>query len=363
MRSSLIALIAAGLASGPVLAQARVNLAEIYPAATCTNYTSRGTLGGNAGEILLEWPESHFSGVGHDLTGNGTILTGFTHVVQDQNAATTSTYSLLLRRAVGGRPSTDAAGILLQTSSLSLPQGTGTIAWIITHDFASPTTVLPTCDTFYMGVSTVAAPWPNDGLSWHMATATTVGGTQGDNPANDPRVPNLAWDRVAGSAVATQPTPRTYRFGLRVGAAVLNLGNIDLGWISGCGRLNNFTSYGLGGMWPQITGPRADGLWCRVRDAASAQGSFVLLSSPLLACPGIPLPSLASGALYLYPDRLVPMALGSLGPDGEGTTQVASPGTIPTALAGRLLDFQAFTLGSAGVLPGRLSNRASTRFF
>src|SRR5688572_31432618 len=106
---NLVPFVAAVTITCGVLAS-QVNLAEIYPGSNCTNFTSRGSLGSNGGEILLEWPVTHFSGIGHDRTGRGTILSGFVHVVQDQYAATPSTYSVLVRRGVGGRPSTDAAG-------------------------------------------------------------------------------------------------------------------------------------------------------------------------------------------------------------------------------------------------------------
>ncbi|MEZ5966370.1 MAG: hypothetical protein R3F56_21220 [Planctomycetota bacterium] len=338
-------------------AQFRASEFQIYPAPNTADFATRGTLGNNPGEILMEVPATHFSGIGQDNTGTGTILIGFRHVLQERASATGNTYSLLVRRGTGGRPSTDSAGILMQTSTLTGPPSSGNAAWIITYDLATPSAALPTCDTFYFGVETSPAT-SFTGLAWHMVT--TGGPARGDNPAESPLVPNLAWDRVSGSLVPRQPPVCAYNMSVRVLAPVLNVGNVDPSWSNGSAI--NFTSYGLGGMWPQVSGTRSDGLACRVRDANNANGSFVVFASSGVVCPGSPLGNLATGALYLTPSVLVPVASASLTNTGEGTALIAAPASLPTALSNHTLHLQAFTLGIGATLPGHLSNRASTRF-
>ena len=95
----------------PLATQPQSNLFEIYPAANCTNFTSRGGLGANAGEVLLQVPCSHFVGVGQGDTGSQTSLLGFNYVIQDQNASTPDPYHVVVRSDNHGVPNCAGSGV------------------------------------------------------------------------------------------------------------------------------------------------------------------------------------------------------------------------------------------------------------
>ncbi|MEZ5967058.1 MAG: hypothetical protein R3F56_24690 [Planctomycetota bacterium] len=337
----------------------------------CTNYTSRGGLGTGAGENLLEVSGWHFSGVGHAPSGTGTILLGYRHMLQDQNAATVEPYAFVVRSDDGsGAPACGAGGQLLRTAPVSSPPGTRIMAWDLTATFSTPSTVLPQCASFYFGLDFAAAPaWSDDGLSTHIGTYSTypTNGTEADNPAR--RSPNLGWNCING--VPAQPAGgRCIRYEVIVSAPVLNLGNTDpwlIGVTSNCvsyllNSQGNPRSFGAGGLWPDI-GSRRDGLDCRVRDAASPNGAFVVMAAPnARTCPGTIWPAIASGALYLLPSNMVQVAVGSLDASGGGEAVLVPPATIPPRLRGSRLDLQAMTLSATLRLPGTFTNRAAAQF-
>jgi len=364
MRSLLLVPIA--LAS-TAMAQTPTNLFEIYSG--CTNYTSRGSLGVNAGEIMLQVPSSHFAGVAQDAAGGGTNLTGFQYITQDQNGSTTETYFMVVRADNSGAPDcTTTPGRLIYAGPLTTPASTVTtpVAWQITATLATASTAVPLCNTFYVGSEVIAAPgWTNDGQSFHICTYYLLGATQADNPA--PAAPNLAWDCLAGAPV--QPgSARLPRFGLIAGAAVLNLGNNDatLTNTANCVTTLANVSFGAGGMWPEAqgaSGPRNDGLNFRVRDAANANGLAVVFLGQNIGCPGLPLAGLANGALYLNPGGIF-LQLAQAPLDAAGlSTGLLLPGSPAVASAvNRVIDFQAFTIGASFALPGNLTNRASVAY-
>jgi hypothetical protein len=363
MRSLLIATLSLALAA-TTTAQ---NYFGIYSG--CTNFTSRGALGTNGGDNLLEIKSSHFSGIGHDTAGVGTVLTGFRHVLQDQNASTVENYSFIIRRDSAGAPDCSAAGVILQTATLASPSGAGTLAWIITATLTTPSTLLPLCNTYYHGLNIPAnAGWTADGLSSHIGTYYLLNGTQADNPA--PNAPNIAWNCLNSAPV--QPTSnRTIRYELQVQAAVLNMGNTDptlIGVTTNCvstllNAAGNPRSWGAGGMYPENGGGRNDGLDCRIFDIANQSGLFAVFLGVNLGCPGLPIGSIANGALYLNPaGPFVQVASGTLDTTGTGIATVLPPNTAPLTVVNRFLDFQAFTVGSSFALPGNLSNRASVQY-
>jgi hypothetical protein len=350
-------LLAAAL-SAAAAAQTSANLFDIYSG--CTNFTSRGVVATNAGEYLLQVRASHFVGVGHDPTGNGTLLSGFQYFTQDQNAATVETYSLVVRSDAAGAPDCSAAGLLLSVGPLSTPGGTGTIAWQITTNLTTVSTALPQCSTYYQGLEFAAAPgWPNEGQSVHLTDYPL-----GDNPA--PGALSLTWNCLNGA-----PQQPQFRESIRVGslvrAPVLHMGNVDPSLATTCLVSVGNRSFGAGGMWPQCqgtAGPRNDGLDCRVRDAASANGVFALFLGTDLGCPGVPLSGIADGALYLNPGgAFLQVTAGVLDSGGLGTATAVPPGSAAcTTVVNRFLHFQAFTVGGGFTLPGRLSNRASVNY-
>src|SRR5262249_55075236 len=150
-----------------------------------------------------------------------------------------------------GAPDCTPAGVLLQTGQLSSPGGTGTLAWQITLTFATPTTVLPVCATYYVGLNLTSANWTADGLSSHIGTYYNLNGLQGGNPAEN--APQIAHNCMNGAPLPI-PSNRTIRYEVMTPAAVLNLYNEDptlAGNTSNCIATTTANQdFGVGGMWP-----------------------------------------------------------------------------------------------------------------
>jgi hypothetical protein len=348
--------------SGAVTAQS--NLFEIYSG--CTNNTSRGTLGGAIGDILMKVPQAPFRGVAHDASGGGTVFTGFRFVTQDEDASTQELFDLIVRRDTGaGLPDCTPASALIVTRQLQSPLGPpGRAAWLITVPFATPSTAIPLCGEYYMGMGVAAAPaWVADGQSLHMGSYFLLGGTQADNPS--PNAPNLAWNcALAGLVPSQPPTERCYRFGLLVPAPVLNIGNVDpTVAATNCISTQGNRSWGAGGLYPvSNAGPRQDGLDVRLLDAANPGGFYVVMLGLALPCPGFPFFTFARGALYLHPASLIMGPSGFLDGTGTAIATVVPPGVLPPVGGGAGLPMQAWTIGAGFVLPGSLSNGAASIF-
>ncbi len=341
---------------------------------TCTNFTSRGTLGVAAGSILIEVPGSHFSGIGQDINGTGTQFSSVRYLLQDQNAAVAAEiYDFEIRRESPTPPGPDCspAGVLCGLVGLQSPPGGSPAAFFVTNAFSPPTTCVPSCGTFFMGVNIPAnagwiLPAPTwDGLSIHMGSYYQLQGSTASNVA--PGAPNIAWDCSAGASA--QPTPRTYRFYLSTSAPLLNMCNIDPG-LTGTGHCLSLaappftnTDTGPGGLWPQSEVPagiRHDGLAVRVQHVASAGAPFaVLLGAAGAVCPGQPIPGLITGSLYLSLLGALPIiATGALGANGTAlvpTLIVPGPTYFPRNVT---LPFQAFVLSSTI----HATNMAASRF-
>lgn len=348
-------------------AQTTSNLFEIYPG--CTNYTSRGSLGTDAGELLLQVPATSFAGVAHNDDGRSAQMNGFQCVGQDQDGRTPETYYNIVRCDIGGQPDCSRSGQCLRVGPFTVPGSSfsGPIAWVLTTNLATPFTTCPTpCVTFYMGIEVAAAPaWTTDGLSIHIATSVLTGGTQADNPA--PGAPNLAWECRAGTPNQSDPV-RTLRIGVLTPAAVLNIGNVDntMG-NSNCLSAFGNRSFGVGGMFPRCqgsSGPRNDGLDFRVRDVSNAGGfAFVFAGTPG-SCPGQRLGGVAYGALYLNSGGAL-LQVGSAGLDYTGTgigTILPPQSPVCTSLVNRRVYLQSFSVGPSLSLPGRLSNECIVRY-
>jgi hypothetical protein len=337
---------------------------------TCTNFTSRGGLGSNAGSILVEVPGANISGVGH-TSAPGTLFYNFHYLTQDQNATTVEAYSMEIRGEANPGPGPDCAATLMQLTGLSLPAGAGTLAWMLTNTLGTPSNAVPQCDTFFMGASVAAtAAWPADGQSFHMGSYYLLQGSTASNPA--PNAPDIAWNCLAGASLQVPGSPRTYRFYLGVNAAVLNMANHDP-LLTGAGHCLStapapYTNIdtGPGGLWPQCqgtTGLRNDGLQARVLDALAPNGLFVVfIGTPLPCASGLSVPAFFEGQLYLNPGALISLASGSLDAAGVGVIPLIPPNFPCVRLTNRVVDFQAFTVGSALTLPGRVSNRAGVRY-
>lgn len=355
-----------------LLASAATAQTTYFDVFGCTNFTSRGDTGPNAGEILMKMPDTHIQGLGHDATGTGTNLVGFQYYMQDQNAATVEQYYLIVRGDNAGQPDyTGGSGgsttppPILRAGPLNSPGGSGTLAWIVTATLNTPTTLLPLCSTYYHGSEVQAANWTADGISWHIGTYYLTNGVSiGDNPA--PNAPKLSWNvNYNSQAVTTPGSPRCIRFALGLTSACLNMGNVDpTAPTTNCVVSQNNRSWGAGGMWPQSNiGTREDGLDFRVRDARSANGVYAVFIGADIGCPGIPLPGLADGALYLNPGALTTIGSGLLDGSGVGIGTVLPPNSgVTGAIINRTVSFQGFVIGPAFTLPGKLTNRAGTTY-
>lgn len=325
----------------------------------CTSSTSRGTLGLNAGEILLKNPADLFSGVGHVATGATATLHSLKYTTQDQNAATQEPYTMVFRSESAGQPDPTAAGLLLSVGPLTTPSGTGVAAWTITVTLGNPWTALPMCANYYHGASVAVRPDTSDGQTFHICTYSAA-----DIPAAT--APNLAWNIQAGAPV--QPgTGRVIRLTLGVESAVLKMGNVDPNTAAtNCVSTLGGRSWGAGGMYPvcNSAASRHDGLDYRVRDLANAGGVAAIFIGVNLGCPGVSLGGLANGALYLNPGAaFIQLGVAGLDVAGEGIGTILPPGsTACRAALNRVIDFQAFAVGPAFTLPGNLTNRASVRY-
>lgn len=365
MRSLLLTSLA--LAS---TAMAQNNYHDIYSG--CTNYTSRGTLGTAAGEILIQIPGSHFAGIMHDAAGTGTSVAGFRVVTQDQNGSTQETYFMVGRADAAGAPDITPAGLLIKAGPLLTPVSTvlTPVAWIVTATLATPSTVFPLCGTYYHGMEVAGAPlWTGDGQSNHICTYYNLNGSQADNPSPPPDVvPIVAWNYNFVTNLAVQPNARSIRFELAGGASVLTMANVDpFAAATNCVSAQGGVSWGAGGLWPSSNadglGTRDDGIRARVESIADANGAYAVFLSDGFSCPGIPLGALASGALYLNFGLLTSVGSGVLDATGTGIATIIPPGTsLPRSILGRVIPFQGFSVGATFALPGKLTNVAGSMF-
>lgn len=350
-------------------AMAQVNFHDIYSG--CTNYTSRGTLGAVAGEILIQRPGSHLAGVCQDATGAGTNLVSFRTVTQDQNGSTQETYYMVVRADAAGTPDITAPGLLLRAGPAMTPVSTvlTPVAWIITDTLTTPSTAMPLCGTTYQGMEVgPGVGWPADGQSNHICTYYLLGTTQADNPSPAPDVvPNVAWNFNYTLGVANQPNQRAIRHEIGGTSSVLTIGNVDpLAAAANCVSLQGFRSWGVGGMWPSSNadglGTRDDGIDVRVEDLGNANGLYAVFLSDAFGCPGLPLGSLASGALYLNPGVLLQVGVGLLDATGTGISTVIPPGVVlGSNMLGRVIPMQGISFNGS-LANGHLSNMAGTSF-
>lgn len=296
------------------------------------------------------------------------------YLLQDQNAAAAAEiYDFEIRReaAIPPGPDCSPAGVLCGLVGLQSPLGGSPAAFFVSNAFSPPTNCVPSCGTFFMGVNVPANPgWilPSptwDGLSIHMGSYYVLQGATASNVA--PNAPNIAWNCTAGASA--QPNSRTYRFYLSTPAPLLNMCNVDP-TLAGTGHCLSLavapytnTDTGPGGLWPQSelpSGIRHDGLKVRVQHAASPNAPFaVLLGDAGAVCPGVPIPGLITGNVFLNLLGSLPIiATGSLAADGTAlvpTAIVPGPTYFPRNVT---LPFQAFVLSNAI----HATNMAASRF-
>ena len=281
-------------------------------------------------------------------------LSGMRYVVQDGDRTTSNAFSLVGRKATApdGPADTTATGYLFTTAAFSTPTaaGTGAAAWAFTSTFAAPLPVLPCEAGYYLGVSLAPQLTATDRLT--LQAATTYGATGvGDNP----RIPcpkfHAARVDMPAALFTRSISQRTVTINGLFQHTTLNVGNI-----AGDPAKALYTSYGLGGAYPNCTGTPTptDGLSFRVQDDSNVGGSGALFLATGYFPGGLNLGGI-DGAVWIVPPitSLGSFTLPAAVP-GTFIGTIVPPGTIP-AVTGIQLTFQAVTV-SATFTNGRLSN-------
>jgi hypothetical protein len=312
-----------------------------------TTFSSRNNLPGAAGGDLLQRIDSPlFHGVG--LVRVGTCRTGSRMtarlngarvLIQDEDASTPETYNhVIVRATTSGVP--DVTGpVIFRTGALTTPPGTGTMAWSLIADLATPVEPgIPLAGAWFHGVGlTPNLLWPADGASIHGASS--VVGVSGDN--SHPLAPNAMHtiDRSAGS-LTVQPTQRTSAMFLRLEGAVLRTGQD----VIAAARRGANPSYGWGGVYPYVNRPAGgDGITLHVSDAANAGGVAGWFMA--VAHTPFPLPYCDANGGFWLSGPIVTAGSGSLDATGQATLVLAGQGSLP-AIVGVVL-YQTVTADSS----------------
>ena len=363
------------LAGLPGIALAQSTDLKIYPGAVtrfdqaCTSYTSRCALGGNAGEILQEYPmqsqdasgaaTDFFRGIGEAAFPNQRrcSLLGVFYLTQDENCSTRETYDVVIRvlHSLGRGPDPSNATAPIPPGSLRLmtpPNGQPIIcSWGISVTFATPVPV--PCDrSIFAGLGLAAAPlWTNDGQSLQGAWRGGGGATFGDPAA--PNAPEISWQVSAAGVAGQCGTARVWDYGLMVGGPSLNLGNRH-----GDPICPVDPACGIGGLYPDGNG-RGDGLALCVRDATAPNGTGVFSFIAANPAPiGITLAGILDKSLWIGPSPFVQISFGGtrIGAGQAVETPVfLAPGSL-TGFSGSLW-FQSIV--NNGTLPLHTTNAAA----
>ncbi|MBM4061955.1 MAG: hypothetical protein FJ265_12800 [Planctomycetes bacterium] len=353
-------LLAAVALAGAAFGQ--VNPFVVYPqdperqTVTCTSFVGRPDWN-RAAEALLEIDQQHFRSVG-DANGFMRIF-GVYHWVADEKLSTVETYDLVIRKPdlAGNGPDMTAAGQVARFYNLTTPPSTNTQrgTWIMHDGFNIPGGVIVPGDYFlgtmlpriYVGLGLPANPlWPaTDGHSLFRADMlnANTGATVGENH----RAGAVTTTWAGLTAAPSFRTPWSYILGPFVTSPNLHVGATDptsnrLGLPPGVTGPN----YGLNGVYPDVGGtPRSDGILLRVTDNLYPFGLVAYGASGGWQPPYFhwQLMGLLIGYAHIgdgSPARPIPLGVNWL-QNGLHERQIALPGTIPPALVGRHLAFQA----------------------
>jgi hypothetical protein len=334
---------------------AQVNPFVLYPqdperqAVTCTSFVGRPDVN-RAAEALVKFDASWCRALADNSNLLWTHLFGIYHWVADEKLSTVETYGLVVRGEdqLTGLPLTTVS--YLDITGLTTPPSSnpnrGT--WIMYDGFnlsgglsTAPIAQAP----LYVGVTLPANPlWPaTDGHSLFRADmlSANTGATVGEN--HHSRAHQPTW---AVPATGTPfPTPWSYILGPFVVSPNLHMGGVD----PTSNRLGApGANFGLGGIYPDITSPRSDGLVARFTDNLAPFGVVAIGASLGFRGPHFytyPTPTgwtTIYGASYIGsgPDT-IPLLVSTL-QNGVRETTVAMPGQIPPALVGTTLAFQGF---------------------
>lgn len=243
--------------------------------------SSRASLGAAAGEMLQGVHASSNRGV-LDVGGMSQVRQ-FSLVTQDQNCATTETFSFVVRSGddVTG-PVAGAPGLLGGVSGLTLPSSTtnGPCAWSLTVTLpASAPIMVPTTQHWSYGIGVSAAPTlPADGQSVQLSINSTHN--------THSRVEDHAWQIIAG-AVSHPSANRAWRMSVYAeDGAVLKLR---------CGGVQSY-----GGSFPRASTAGAPlALDARIDGGSNCAGAVAVAALALTRTSGFPV--FAGANLYLGP--------------------------------------------------------------
>ena len=310
-------------------AQPPVNAFHVYSGRT--SFTSRGFLGGAAGETLQGYPAAQFRGIGHlGVVPKESRIHGFAMITQDQNRRTSEAYRIVFRRSDDtGGPNTGKKGLLARTGELKLPTpaGTGSLAYSITINLGADGIGVPGKHTFFAGLELSAnSNWTSDGQSSHASAYTTPSSTAGDPVRSG--APSHAW-QVDATGATRKTNPRSWHYQLLTERGSFQVGVLQSA--TGGGLYGNCGSY-----------PDADthGLAFRLRDAAlKDKMAAVFVSTALIG--GAPLPF--DGHLWINPGTLVLVGSGKLSSTGtlELKPAMLGPGKLKMLKGFGNLAFQA----------------------
>ncbi|MCB9869275.1 MAG: hypothetical protein H6837_05405 [Planctomycetes bacterium] len=238
----VLSFLAAAILCGTAAAQQQI---EIYPGTT--SFTSRGSIGTNAGEILQGFHASHWRNIGDN--GTACQLQNFFCLTQDQNGSTQETFYWTVRRGSDAAgPTVGSAGQIARIGPFGTPASTSNtpVAWGLTTALATPVTLDNCTNHFCIGQEYGAQPlWTSDGQSNHASRGDGVNSVQGASALAQTTGTDSAWQIIGAATVATHPSAyRSWRMGVNVAGATLQMG------VSPTAT----PGFGTGGMYPEISG-------------------------------------------------------------------------------------------------------------
>ncbi len=306
-----------------------------------TEYTSRGTIGSNEGEVLNRIPGKHF--------GYLRPITQVRYVLQDQNTKTPEYYSFIIRKADPANPVKPLVkidpktgkdlGIIYETGKMSYSgKGSGSAgAWIFTLNLPKP--VIITKGTFFYGIHFRNVPppgWTKDGGSCHMSGGYPSPRICGEHYRLGHK-PQMAWcvtyknGKPDPTTIQEPSINRSFRVWIKVQNPVLQPYTIDPA--AKCAAKKGKPDLGFAGLWPDLVdlekyGYLANFGW-HLREVNYPSGiGMVFIASTQLPTP-ITLPY---GQWFLNPGDPWFTVLGgqavTLNTKGEGDTAALNPPTV-----------------------------------
>jgi hypothetical protein len=327
------------LAISTAVSSQTVNQNEAYRYDQTTEFTSRGSNGGNKGFVSAAYS--------YGLNAGLLTLTGSQYVMQDQDLATVEPWNVGTH-GLDAAGDADYANLKPYASNLMLPVGTGIGAYILTHTLTgAPVKLTQTGDQWHHTWQFVNnANWTTDGLGVHMSQGATWGTPptllcQNGAHREIPRIEGVAQiiEDVAWSAQPSNQRPvpmdRCWRLRTNWNEIVLTGASDNSVYNSGCPNPNtgqaaidpDFFDSGVG------TPPRHDDYnWKVIAGPTYAGGVGILLvSQTVFPNGGLPTPfgplhvDLSDPLFSLSP--IVMPALDALG--NSSFTLALGPATSP----------------------------------